>query len=70
MTHTSPDGAAKLVPSCTLPLTALQSVKVVITDLAIFRFIEGQLTLTGLMPGVGLDEVRAKTEAAFVTALD
>ncbi|MEM7129675.1 MAG: 3-oxoacid CoA-transferase [Chloroflexota bacterium] len=69
MTHTSRDRSAKIVPSCTLPLTATQSVDVVITDLAVFRFIDGQLTLTQLMPEATLDEVRAKTDASFAERL-
>ncbi len=69
MTHTSRDGSPKIVPSCTLPLTALNSVDVIITDLAIFRFIDGKLTLTGLMPNATLEEVQAKTSAEFVVSL-
>jgi len=65
MEHTTRDGEAKIVPSCTLPLTATCAVDVVITDLAVFRFLDGQLTLTELLPGATLDEVRAKTTARF-----
>lgn len=69
MTHCGRDGKAKLVPTCTLPLTALGAVDTVITDLGVFRFLDGRLTLTALMPAVTLDEVRAKTEAEFVVRL-
>ncbi|RME73138.1 MAG: 3-oxoacid CoA-transferase subunit B, partial [Chloroflexi bacterium] len=69
MTHTSRDGQPKIVPACTLPLTARQAVDMVITDLAVFEFVNGQLTLTELMPGATLDEVRAKTSARFVERL-
>jgi 3-oxoacid CoA-transferase len=69
MTHTSRDGAPKIVPQCTLPLTARAEVDVIITELAVFVFIDDQLTLTELMPGVELEEVRAKTSAAFKIAL-
>lgn len=68
MEHTTSDGQPKIVPDCTLPLTATNAVDVIITELAIFRFVDGQLTLSALMPGVALDEVRAKTAARFVTA--
>lgn len=70
MTHTSRDGAPKIVPQATLPLTARQAVNVIITDLAVFNFIDGQLTLTQLMPGATLDQVRASTSARFVEALE
>lgn len=65
MTHASRDGSPKIVRDCTLPLTATGAVDVIITDLAVFRFCGGRLTLTEMMDGVSLDEVRAKTEAAF-----
>lgn len=69
MTHNDRSGRSKVVPSCTLPLTARRAVDVLITDLAVFRYPEGVLTLTGLLPGVELDRVRANTEAAFAIAL-
>jgi len=69
MQHTNPDGSAKIVPTCTLPLTAPGVVDMVITDLAVFTFAEGRLTLCDLMPGATLDEVRARTAAQFVERL-
>jgi len=69
MTHTSRQGDPKLVPEATLPLTATAAVDVVITDLAVFRFVDGQLTLTELMPGATLEQVRTLTTAKFVEAL-
>ena len=65
MTHANRDGAAKIVPECTLPLTALNAVDMIITDLAVFAFVEGKLTLLELMPGVTIEEVKAKTTAVF-----
>jgi 3-oxoacid CoA-transferase len=69
MTHTSRDGSPKIVPRVTLPLTARRAVETVITDLAVFKFIKGQLTLVELMPGAALEQVRAQTSAHFVEAL-
>ena len=69
MTHTDPDGTPKIVPECTLPLTAHAAVDVVITDQAVFEFRDGQLTLTELMPGATLEGVRASTSAPFREAL-
>ncbi|SEJ50803.1 3-oxoacid CoA-transferase [Deinococcus reticulitermitis] len=69
MGHTDPDGTPKIVPECTLPLTARGAVDLVITDKAVFGFPEGQLTLLELMPGATLEEVRASTSANFVEAL-
>lgn len=69
MTHASREGEPKIVPHCTLPLTATAAVKVIITDLAVFKFEAGQLLLTELMPGASLEEVRRLTSARFVEAL-
>ena len=65
MMHTSRDGPAKIVPRCMLPLTAVGTVSVVVTELAKFRFVDGQLTLAEVMPGATLDEIRARTTAHF-----
>ena len=69
MNHTDPDGTPKIVQTCTLPVTARGVTNMVITDRAVFEFRDGQLTLTGLMPGSTLEEIRASTGATFVEAL-
>lgn len=70
MTHTNPDGSSKIVPKCVLPLTASAVVDLVITDLAVFSFNEGQLTLIEIMPGSSLEEIQLKTSAQFSVDLD
>ena len=69
MTHNDKDGGAKIVPECTLPLTAKNVVDVIVTELAVFKFIEGELTLVKLQPGHTLEEVQQKTTASFKIAL-
>ncbi|MFV8343740.1 3-oxoacid CoA-transferase [Flavobacterium sp. XS2P39] len=69
MNHNNRDGSSKIVPTCTLPLTTLNSVDMVITELAVFKYIANKLTLIELMPGATLEEVREKTEAKFVEQL-
>ena len=71
MEHTEKSGAPKLVKACTLPLTGQGVVDLVVTELGVFDVNRGKspLTLIELAPGVTLDEVRAKTEAAFEVAL-
>lgn len=69
MTHTNSDGSPKIVPSCQLPLTALQSIDLIITDLAVFAYPAGKLTLIELMPNATIEEVRAKTSANFIEQL-
>ena len=65
MMHTSRDGAAKIVPECTLPLTAAGAVSVIVTELAKFRFVDGRMTLVEVMPGATIDDIRARTTARF-----
>ena len=71
MEHTEKSGAPKLVKACSLPLTGQGVVDLVVTDLGVFDVSRGKspLKLTALAPGVTLDEVKAKTEAAFEAAL-
>ena len=65
MEHTEKSGAPKLVKRCSLPLTGAGVVDLLITELGVFDLAGGEVRLTELASGVSLDEVRAKTEAAF-----
>ena len=42
----------------------------IVTELAFFRFIKGVLTLTETAPGVTVEAIRARTEAAFKVSPD
>ncbi len=68
MTHTA-KGAPKILQECTLPLTAKGVVSMIVTELCVFEFIDGKLTLTELSEGVTLEDVKAATEADFETKL-
>lgn len=70
MTHTSRKGDAKLLKECTLPLTGVRCVNEILTDLAAFEVTDNGLVLKELAPGVELDEIREKTEAAFTVSDD
>lgn len=63
MTHTDNNGNSKVVTNCQLPLTARKAVDLLITDLAVFDFKDGQIRLLELMPNVTIEEVIAKTAA-------
>jgi len=70
MDHVEKSGAPKFLTRCTLPLTGVKVVDLLITDLGVFAIDRkaGGATLTELAPGVSVDEVRAKSEAAFAVA--
>jgi len=53
----------KLLPKCTLPLTGVGVVEMIITDLGVMHVTPHGLKLTELAPGVTADEVKAKTAA-------
>ena len=72
MEHCAKDGAPKLLKRCALPLTGVGVVDLAITDLGVFEIDKrgrGPMRLIELADGVKLDEIAAKTEAAFVNAL-
>ena len=68
MEHCSKTGTSKILKKCTLPLTAKNKVHLIVTELAVFEFINGKLVLTEHAPGVDLDTIKAHTEAEFVVA--
>ncbi len=71
MEHTEKSGAPKLVNACSLPLTGKSVVDLVVTDLGVFDVARGKrrLRLLELAPGVSVEEIKAKTEAAFEAAV-
>ena len=70
MEHTAKDGSSKILKRCSLPITGQGVVNLIITDLCVFEVEPGKgLVLTELHPGVALEDVQAKTAAAFRVAL-
>jgi len=75
MEHTTRDGGHKILKRCTLPLTGPSCVDRIITDLAVFDLEKAddggaRLLLVRLAPGVTVAEIRGRTEADFVVALE
>lgn len=70
MTAASASGAPKIVEACTYPLTAVEAVDVIVTELAVFRIHDRTLHLTELLDGASLEAVRAVTATPFVVQLD
>ncbi|AFC29706.1 ScoB [Paenibacillus mucilaginosus 3016] len=68
MEHVNKHGQSKVRKACTLPLTGSGVVDRLITDLAVFDFTPEGMRLIELQPGVTLDEVRQRTEAAYTVA--
>jgi 3-oxoacid CoA-transferase subunit B len=71
MEHTAKDGEKKILKRCNLPLTGAAVVDLIVSDLCVFALDKhGQsgMTLLEMAPGVSVDEIRGKTEAAFKVA--
>jgi acetate CoA/acetoacetate CoA-transferase beta subunit len=64
MQHTA-KGKPKIVNRCSLPLTSIRPVDLVVTELAVIAFPGGRATLVETAPGVGVQQVLAATEAAL-----
>ncbi|MFM7309831.1 MAG: CoA-transferase, partial [Flavobacteriales bacterium] len=68
MQHCDKAGNSKLLPSCTLPLTGVNCVRKVVSDLGVFEIRDGAFHLIELAPEVSVEEVQAKTAGKLITA--
>lgn len=66
MSHASKDGASKILKKCSLPLTGVNCVKLVVTDLAVLHLEGGKFHLLERAPGVSVEEIQRLTEAELV----
>jgi 3-oxoacid CoA-transferase subunit B len=66
MQHANKQGESKLLKNCQLPLTGVNCVKKIVTDLAVLDVIEGAFYLREKAPGVSIDEIKAKTEGKLI----
>jgi len=66
----SAKGESKIVARCTLPLTAQRRVDLIVTDLAVIEPGPEGLILRERAPGIGLDHIRAATDARLIVMGD
>jgi acetate CoA/acetoacetate CoA-transferase beta subunit len=64
MQHTA-KGAPKIVKQCSLPLTSLRQIDLLVTELAVISFPDGKATLLETAPGISVQEVLSATEATL-----
>jgi 3-oxoacid CoA-transferase subunit B len=70
MQHTNPQGASKLLPACTLPLTGVGCVKKIVTDLAVLEVTQDGFRLLERAPGITVENIRSKTLGRLIVTGD
>jgi len=70
MEHTTKEGKPRIVKECTYPLTAKESVDLIVTDLAVIEVTPGGLLLKEVAPGWTADEIQGLTEAELIISPD
>ncbi len=66
MSHASKTGESKILKKCSLPLTGVNCVKLVVTDLAVLKLEGGKFHLLERAPGVSVEQIQNLTEADLV----
>jgi 3-oxoacid CoA-transferase subunit B len=66
MEHTTKEGAPKILPRCTLPITGLKVVDTIATEMAWIRVTPSGLVVEELAAGLTLDDVRKATAAKLI----
>ncbi len=66
MMHTNPKGESKLLTKCALPLTGINCVKKIVTNLAVIEVTQNGFRLLERAPGVTTEEIQNKTEGKLI----
>jgi 3-oxoacid CoA-transferase subunit B len=67
MQHKSKDGQSKLLKKCSLPLTGLNCIKKIVTDMAVLEVLaEGGFKLLERAPGISVQEIRDSTDGKLI----
>jgi 3-oxoacid CoA-transferase B subunit len=70
MEHATKDGAPKIMTKCTLPLTGVEVVDLIVTELAVIEVTPQGLVLREVAPGMTPEAVQKLTEAKLKVAPD
>jgi 3-oxoacid CoA-transferase subunit B len=66
MEHTTKKGASKILPKCTLPITGLKVVNMIVTELAVIQVTPEGLVLEEIAPDTTIEEVVKSTAAKLI----
>ena len=70
MMHTNKRGKSKILKSCTLPLTGVNCVTRIVTNMAVLDVENGAFRLVERAPGVSVEEIQAATEGTLIVEGD
>ncbi len=70
MEHTTRTGEPRIVKECKLPLTALECVDLIVTDVAVIEVIQRRLVLKEINHGWTVEEIQSLTEPRLIIAED
>jgi 3-oxoacid CoA-transferase subunit B len=68
MEHTTKSGTPKILKRCSLPITGLKVVHIIITELAFIRVTPDGLVLEEIAPGISVDDVQRATEPKLIVS--
>ncbi|MAZ55646.1 MAG: succinyl-CoA--3-ketoacid-CoA transferase [Flavobacteriales bacterium] len=68
MMHTNKKGESKLLKKCSLPITGINCIKKIVTNLAVLDIENGQFILKEYAPGVSIEEIKAATDGDLIVA--
>ena len=66
MMHTNRKGESKILKKCQLPITGVNCVKKIVTNLAVLEVTKNGFKLLERAPGVSLEEIIKATEAELI----
>lgn len=66
MMHTNKHGESKILKKCSLPLTGVNCVTRVVTNLCMLNLENGKFRLLERAPGISIDDIKAATEADLI----
>jgi len=70
MQHTDRSGNSKLLSSCSLPITGLQCVSKIVTNMGVFEITPEGFLCTEYAPGVSIEDIKAATAGRLTISAD
>ena len=66
MQHVAKDGSSKILPKCSLPITGIGVVNLIVTELAVIEVTKDGLKLLEHAPNVSIEEIKKATKAKLI----